>query len=221
MELFIENDLDAAAFSKIKSYGMIGEFKKNQIIIEQGQNIDRLYLIDKGFGKLSLLSEDGRSHIIGYCGSMSWISEFFYLSGGTESNYGVEAATDVVSYIFDRFSMEKVLDQYEVAFSLGQSAIKKCILAENKIKSICFSSVEKRIIWVFRNFIEKFGIKCNEGILMNFYVSRKDIAELSACSIEMVDLFLKTSKKNLIIVRVNDKFLIQNPEALWKGGILC
>lgn len=220
MELFIENDLNIEDFTRIKPFGTQIRFKKNQVVINQGQYVDSLFFIYTGFAKLCLLAEDGRSHIVGYCGSMSFISEFFYLSGGRESNYSVTAATDVFCCVFDKFSLRNLFNQYDIAFSIGQSAIKKCIMAENKIKNICFLSAEKRIILVIKGFMDKFGVSTNEGILIDFYISRKDLADLSGCSIEMVDLFLKNSKKNNVILRLKDRLLITNAKELWEGGII-
>lgn len=111
--------------------------------------------------------------------------------------------------VFRHEMVRSFMANYEISLSIYKSLIKKNVLVEDKIKNLSFFDTRQRISWVLKCLIDRFGIQEKEGILINFPITRQDLADLSSSSIEAVDVFIRKAKNNGMIDRKDGFILIK------------
>ncbi|HHV64298.1 MAG TPA: Crp/Fnr family transcriptional regulator [Peptococcaceae bacterium] len=187
---FPEIDLPQQFLTKIRKYGKQKTFKPKEIIIHQGEWFNDLYFIEEGFVKYTLFSIEGGVQTICYLGKGFFLGEYAYTSGGDNSTVTLEAATTLKLLLFnqnDKTNLYRIADFKR--FLLRNMAL-MTRLVKTQIESLSLYTSEQRIAKTIEDSKKHFTYfgKKEAG---KYYLTKKEIADLSGCSLETVNRYAK------------------------------
>ncbi len=98
------------AFTDLARISHIRTYEAGEIIVDQGGRSDRVGRVIRGVLKIVKSLPDGRDQIIG----LSHPSDFFGRLYSANTDYSIEAATDVTLCTIDRIAFERLLREHPV-----------------------------------------------------------------------------------------------------------
>lgn len=179
----------------LRKHGQQITFKPKELIVLQGQHLESLYFIETGFVKYTLFSMEGGVQTICYLGKGFFLGECSYISGGTISTVTMEAATDLRLLMFSQSVKNNLyqIDGFKKLLLKNISYITR--LVKTQIESISLKNSDQRIQKTLEDADDNFTILGGKNA-NKFRLTKKEIADLSGCSLETVNRFIKTFAKN-------------------------
>ena len=160
------------------------------MIVLQEQYLDKLFYIEKGFVKFTLFSLEGGEQTVFYLDKGFFCGEYPFLAGGLKSDVTIEAATETQLLVFTQCIKECLchIEGFKKLLLSNMSLIAKTI--KTQIVNIALYSAEERICKTLEE-AEKY-FENEEGSKIS--LTRKVIADLSGCSVETVNRYMKAIK---------------------------
>lgn len=194
--------------SELQKHIIIRNFKRNEIILNENDSLNYLYLIISGELKVTQLSAEGKEHIIAIHKKGDFFGEMGLLDGKT-TPATIVALKDCRICLISRESFSKIM--------MSNTAVVKDIIdilclrlrqAWLQIRAMSFEDAEDRIRFALKELGEKFGIRDNRGLIINFGVTHQNIADLSKTSRETVSRFFSKAERAEEIEILADKKIL-------------
>lgn len=188
--LFLETGIPKIIAEDLSKYGKKITYKPREVIVLQEQYLDKLFYIEKGFVKFTLFSLEGGEQTVFYLGKGFFCGEYPFLAGGLKSDVTIEAATETQLLVFTQCTKDCLchIEGFKKLLLSNMSLIAKTI--KTQIVNITLHSAEERICKTMEEAERYF--KNEEGNKIS--LTRKEIADLSGCSVETVNRYMKTIK---------------------------
>jgi CRP/FNR family transcriptional regulator len=194
--------------SELQKHVVIRDFKRNEVILNENDSLNYLYLIISGELKVIQLSAEGKEHIIAIHKKGDFFGEMGLLDGKT-TPATIVALKDCRICLITRESFSKII--------MSNTAVVKNIIdilclrlrqAWLQIRAMSFEDAEDRIRFALKELGEKFGIRDNRGLIINFGVTHQNIADLSKTSRETVSRFFSRAERAEEIEILADKKIL-------------
>ena len=193
-ELFYYNvdsqEMEHVCHTKVEEY-----YSKGDVIIEEGQPIDKFTYLKSGLVKLNKQGEDGRGQIIMIAKPFDFVSLLSVFSD-TYYNYSVTALEDSITCNLDLGNLKRMIrDNGEFAMSImsKMSKVSDKIIIENL--NIRKKQVHGRVAYLLLFFAEQIYMKDD----FELPVSRREIAEFIGKTTENVIRTLSEFRKDGVI----------------------
>ncbi|WP_339609141.1 response regulator [uncultured Planktosalinus sp.] len=195
----IDNDSDLRSLNDLKNYlddnGKELNFKKGELIFEQGYNSNYIYLINKGIVKCHKIDESGKElttalykedDLFGYA---SLLQNIPYQESAT-------AMDNCELVAVAKEELKEVLNNnHKVNFDLINLLSDNLAEIKDQLLQMAYGSVRKKTATTILQFAEKMNKKKNE----NIKISRSDLASVAGIATESLIRTLSSFNKEGII----------------------
>lgn len=194
--------------SELQKHIIIRNFKRNEIILNENDSLNYLYLIISGELKVTQLSAEGKEHIIAIHKKGDFFGEMGLLDGKT-TPATIVALKDCRICLISRESFSKIMMSNTVVIkNIIDILCLRLRQAWLQIRAMSFEDAEDRIRFALKELGEKFGIRDNRGLIINFGVTHQNIADLSKTSRETVSRFFSKAERAEEIEILADKKIL-------------
>lgn len=165
--------------------------ENNKVIAVQGAHNNLIYLVDKGWVKVSKLADDGKDTIIDICGAGEFLCvPTLFLKEEFPVNVTAIGTSKVLAV--DKNSFELFLFRYPeimamLLIDLGQKIVKmrEVMLAANR------QTAYGQVLDLLMHFANIFGTDTTNGRVIPFSVTQQDIGDFIGLSRPRVNICLK------------------------------
>lgn len=185
-----------------------------EILFSQGDPARRCYLFLKGRLKLTALHEQGKKAVIRYIGPGQLTAAVAVFK---ERDYPVTAETigPVEVLAWDRQVIVKLMLAYpQLALNMLKVVIDRLDDVQTRYLEISAEQVEQRIARALLRIMRHSGRKTDEGILIDFPISRQELADYTGATLYTVSRILSAWSKKGWIKSGREQITIADPHAL-------
>jgi len=177
-----EEDLDT-----ITKHATRRQFKKNTIILNEGDATDSLYIVEKGKAKAFLTSQNGREIILGMIGEGSCFGEVALLDGEPRSAHVMTLEPSEFLIIAHDDFQQCLKDNINIAVKLLSALVERNRELTGSIKNLALSSIYRRMV----NLFLKMAVEKDDVLIIEEKLTQQQIANLIGSSREMVNKIIQ------------------------------
>jgi len=180
----------------------------------EGDPALRCYGVQRGLLKLSKLHEEGRETIVRYIHPGELTAAVAVFRG---KEYPVTALavgpTEVVSW--DRETMLELMTVHPpLAINMLRTALDRLDDIQSRYLELQAERVEQRIARAVLRMMQQSGRKTDEGILIDFRLSRQDLADYTGTTLFTVSRAISRWERNGWIASGRERIVVTDPHAL-------
>jgi CRP/FNR family transcriptional regulator, cyclic AMP receptor protein len=196
---------------ELQKHIILRDFRQNEIILNEDDTLNCLYLVLSGELKVVQVNADGKEHILAIHKRWDFFGEMALLDGKTTPATIVGLKDGRICLIPKEPFFNIIMANSAVVDRIISMLCMRLRQAWLQIRAMSFGDAEQRIRFALQELGEKFGIRDNRGVIIDFCVTHQNIANLSTTSRETVTRFLsKAAKANEIEILANKKILLKN-----------
>jgi len=207
-------DIPVDNIQRVMDSGIRKSFEKGDIVFRQGDPAKWTCFLETGQLKLSKLHEDGREAIIRYIGPGELTAATTVLKKN-EYPLTAETLSPTTVIVWDKNKMFDLMQEYpQITINLLSLALERLEEMQQRFLEISAEQAERRIARALLRIMKHAGIKTNNGILIDFSVSREDIADFTGTTHYTVSRVLSDWKRKGWIISTRQKIQITDVHAL-------
>ena len=208
----IFTDLDDASLELILSRARTLTYKKNTILMNEGESGECLYVIQSGLVKIYVSDEDGNEVILFVEGPGSYIGEISLLDDAPRTASAVTLEKTQVLLISKSVFIDCVKLNPEIAFSIIRAMTQRLRRATDSIRSLALKNVYQRLAL---KLIELSVVEGDDRFLPR-KISQQELANMIGASREMVSkLLAELTKGEYIGIRDKKLHLLKTLPHNW------
>ncbi|MCX5883145.1 MAG: Crp/Fnr family transcriptional regulator [Deltaproteobacteria bacterium] len=188
--------------------------KSGEILFRQGDPAHKCFLVLNGRLKLIKLHEEGKEAILRYIGPGEVTA---IISVFKEKEYPATAeiigATEAVGW--DKQTMvQLMLECPPLAMNMLRCTINRLDELQNRYLEICTEQVEQRIARALLRIMKQSGRRAEDGIHIDFPLSRQELADYTGTTIYTVSRILSAWEKKGWIKSRREQIIVCDPHSL-------
>jgi len=206
--------IKAEHYADILNRGRRIHFKSGETLFREGDPAQRCYLVLNGRLKLTKLHKQGKEAIIRYIGPGELTAAVAVFK---EKDYPVTAETIGITEVvtWDKKTMVKAMLNYpRLALNMLRVAIDRIDDVQTRYLELCAEQVEQRIARALLRIMRQCGRRTDEGILIDFRLSRQELADYTGTTLYTVSRTLSAWRKNGWIKSGRERITVIDPHAL-------
>jgi len=163
------------------------ELNRGEVLFDEGENGDRLYIIEEGKIKLGSSSGDGRENLLAILGPGEMFGELSLFDPGPRS-LSASAVSDSVLYELEHTALVRVIEERPVVAKHLLTALARRLRRTNEaLADLVFSDVPGRVAKALLDLSTRFGERVDEGIRVAHDLTQEELAQLVGASRETVN----------------------------------
>ncbi len=179
--------LDDEAAAALRATMEERRLRRGEVLFEEGDAGDRLYVVTEGKVKLGRRSGDGRENLLAVLGPGSMFGELSLFDPGPRSAT-VTAVTDCVMQTLSHDELGRWLNgRPEVARGLLLQRAGRLRRANDVVADLVFSDVPGRVAKALLDLAMRFGRRGDDGIHVHHDLTQEELAQLVGASRETVN----------------------------------
>lgn len=152
-------------------------FQKGQILIDEGDKSETLFIINKGLVKVSKFTLLGKEQILYIMTSGDFFGELHLFNHDEGNNFCAYAIEDTEICMLMKKDIDNIIEANpQIALKLLKAVTKRLTHTENLAQNLATKDPEIRIAHMILEFEEKFGIKKQEGLFIQLPITREEIS---------------------------------------------
>lgn len=187
---------------------------KNKAVFEQGEAAERFYLLLDGRLRVVRTTPEGQQIVVRFIGPGELFGIAMALRIPTYPGTAI-AVTDSIALSWPNAIWPELVGKYP---SLGLNTLQtvggRLQDANTRIVEMATQQVERRIAHALLRLANQAGRKVNEGVLIDFPISRQDIAEMTGTTLHTVSRTLSAWEDKGWIEGGRQRVLLREPHAL-------
>ncbi|MBN2438751.1 MAG: Crp/Fnr family transcriptional regulator [Deltaproteobacteria bacterium] len=217
-DIFSRSDLfvgiDEDKLSDIFSFGDRAVYEWGETLFREGDPAAKSYLVLKGRFKLSKLHEDGKEAIVRYINPGEMTAAVSVFKG---KNYPATAQavgpSEVVGW--NRETMLEIMTANpQIAINLLGLVVERLDDIQNRYLELQAERVEQRLARALLRIMKQSGRRTDEGILIDFRLSRQDLADYTGTTLYTVSRTLSSWEKKGWVRSGRERIIVADPHAL-------
>jgi len=202
--------------SQISNILVVKRFKKNEIILQEEDTNEYMYVILNGKVKVVQTTEDGKEILLALHQSGDFFGEMSLIDGKT-SPANVIATEDSTAAIISKKDFNSLIrNQKKVLDNLLLILCSRHRESWDKIQMLNYKNASHRIKILFLMLSDKYGEKTAEGVTINMKLTHQEIAEMTGMTRETVTRVLDRWQREGEINVLKNKFIHLSPIFLQK-----
>lgn len=191
----------------------IRNFQKGQILIYEGDMVENIYFLIKGYVKVSNIHTNGTKRTIVVYGPGDSFPLASFLSGQGITRYFYECMTDIELKVMpQQVFQEKIKGHLEWGEKLIAYSYNISLQFVERIEALSANSARQKVAAMLNYLSAKTGQKTDGKIRLEIPLTSQDIADMCGLTRETASLQLQRLKKDGIVsgrrhLLVNDKKL--------------
>ncbi|MBA4389574.1 MAG: Crp/Fnr family transcriptional regulator [Syntrophus sp. (in: bacteria)] len=192
-----ENEIDA-----ISRILFVNSHYKNQVIFQEGDAGDALFIVLKGAVKVCLYDEEGREYVLDVIGKDGFFGELALIDELPRSANAVAMESSDLLVIRRQDFMKLLTENPHIAIGILRVLSRRLRVADERIRWLAFLNVEGRILKYLLEIGAKSGVKVKDYIIIEKGPTQIEVANSCGCSRETVSRMVASLiKKGIISVR--------------------
>ncbi len=187
---------------------------KNGTMFEQGDRADTFYILVDGRLKVSQTTPSGQQVVIRYIGP----GEFFgcvAVAGQTEYPGTATAAVDSVAIGWDAAASKALMERFpKFAINALGTMGARVREAHTRIREMSTEQVEQRVARAILRFAQQAGKRVENGVRIDFPLSREDIAQMTGTTLHTVSRILSRWEEAGLVESGRQRITIRQPHGL-------
>jgi CRP-like cAMP-binding protein len=202
----------------IKGYFSVEEFRKKEAIFDEGDPSDVLYGVLEGKVKITKISAEGKEIIIEVISPGDVFGAVAVMRGFPYPANAV-AMEDSKLLRVSRTNFLKILDGYpSVMYCMMQNIGDRMKGSHESLKNIALEKVSSRIASLLLKLAEKSGVETPEGTVIDFKLTKQDIADMVGTTVETSIRTMSQFKKQGLVEEREGQIVIKDAEKLRSLG---
>ena len=191
------------------------DYNKGDTIFLEGNEADKLYLINEGKIKLYKYTKDGKQQILHILPDGEFFGELNLFNKG-EYHFSAEAITKTKLCTLTKDKMKDIiLQRPEIGIKILEVIGNRLSEVENLAQHLATNDVESRIAYLIMDLSEKYGKETSKGVEIELPINREDMSNYTGVARETISRKLKKFEEEGLIKLVgNKKILILDEESL-------
>lgn len=185
------------------------EYKKNDIIFLEGDEVNKVYRIKSGIVKLEKIYENGEAKIIDLVTTDDYLALLTVLKDIEEYPVSAVCLTDVVLSPIDRFDAEDAYqDNLHFKEQCLQCAAHRIGIFQDHTFLSSNTEIEDRVIHTLTHLSKKFGKRSREIIEVTLPISKTELANMIGLRRETLSRKLSKMVENGVLSIEKNKYTI-------------
>ncbi|WP_293786128.1 Crp/Fnr family transcriptional regulator [uncultured Aeromicrobium sp.] len=181
------NGLDETASAALESSMEAASLRRGEILFNEGDEGDKLYVVISGKIKLGRTSPDGRENLLAILGPGQMFGELSFFDPGPRSATAT-AVTDASLKSLGHDALSPVLNNHpDVAKALLNQLAGRLRRTNEVVGDMVFSDVPGRVSKALLDLADRFGREAEDGIYVNHDLTQEELAQLVGASRETVN----------------------------------
>nr|WP_254450831.1 Crp/Fnr family transcriptional regulator [Aeromicrobium stalagmiti] len=161
--------------------------RRGEILFNEGDDGNQLYVVTEGKVKLGRTSPDGRENLLAILGPGQMFGELSFFDPGPRSATAT-AVTDVELKSLGHEALSPVLNAHpDVAHALLNQLAGRLRRTNEVVGDLVFSDVPGRVAKALLDLASRFGRRADDGIHVNHDLTQEELAQLVGASRETVN----------------------------------
>lgn len=207
--------LEAQALDDIAHAAEIRVIEKDKTVFEQGATADTLYILLSGRVKVSQITIDGHQVVMKFMGAGDMVGG---LAVFARTPFPASAATvaDSGFAMWDAPTIFRLMERHpHIAINALALLGRRLQEMHGNYRELAFERVERRIAHAVLRLARQAGKKVEDGIEIDFQISRQDIAEMTGTTLHTVSRIISGwEHKGLLVEGGRQRVVIRQPHAL-------
>lgn len=188
--------------------------KRGQIVFNQGDVFANQFMLLSGEVKIVAVSIEGERIAMRYVGPGELFGGLLYESL-EECPVTAIAAKESSALCWSRSGIHKLLMTYpRLSINLVNLLGLELARLRNRFQELATERIEQRVARALVRLVDQAGRKVESGVLIDFPVSRQDLAELTGTTLYSVSRILAQWERMGILESGRQKICIRNPHGL-------
>jgi CRP/FNR family transcriptional regulator len=187
-------------------------YKKNQIILDEEETNEFMYIIIRGKVKIARVGMDGKETILSLHGSGEFFGELSLIDGKTTPATVFALDNSHVAIISRGHFYSLLYTQHKVLENLLRILVSRLRDSWNKIQMLTFHNAADRVKLLLRMLADNLGEETDRGTILTVKLIHQDIADMTGLTRETVTRVLDRYVKNGEIKIHGNKHIILTPD---------
>lgn len=185
-------------------------FRKDEILFHEGDAAAMVYLIYRGRIKLAQVGEEGEEIILRYIGPGELLALVAVLKGREYPAAGIVVQEGEAFCWEGRTLRDLMLRHPEIALNALEVVTGRLIEFQERYREQTTERVERRVAKTLLRLTRRAGHRVAEGVLIDFPLTRQDIAELAGTTLYSVSRILSAWEKRGWVKSGREKVILCN-----------
>jgi len=195
----------------------VKRFRKNEIILQEEDTNEYMYIILDGKVKVVQTTEDGKEILLAIHQAGDSFGEMSLIDGKT-SPATVMATENSTAAIVSKKDFYSIIEtQKKVLNNLLLLLCSRYRESWEKIQMLNYKNASHRVKILFLMLSDKYGEKTPEGITLNIKLTHQEIAEMTGMTRETVTRVIDKWQRDGEINVLKNKFIRLSPDFLTEG----
>jgi CRP-like cAMP-binding protein len=183
-------------------------FEKGEFIFREGDRLDSIIIMNQGSAKAVKYTADGREQILYVLLEGDFFGENNILANQT-AQYSIQALKPSKICMLSKENFNSLLKKHpSIAIKIIEELGNRINRLESTIKSMGVRDVDARIANLLIDYLNQFGQKTSEGILIKLPISKEEIANLLGLARETLSRKLRLLEERNIIKSIGNKNIL-------------
>jgi len=178
------DDADVSALQASMSTTRLG---RGEVLFREGEQGDRLYVIQDGKVKLGRSSTDGRENLVAILGPGEMFGELSVFDPGPRNATATAVAETHLIGLGNDGLQQFLSERPAVAQSLLAALAKRLRRTNDSLADLVFTDVPGRVAKALLDLSERFGKQTDDGVLVAHDLTQEELAQLVGASRETVN----------------------------------
>ncbi len=190
-------------------------FAKGGIIFEQGAAADSFFLLLHGRVRAYRLTPDGQQIVVRFVGP----GELFGIAmaiGSPSYPANAAAVVDSVVIVWPAAAWGKLVARFPaLALNTMQTIGGRLQEAHTRMTEMATEEVTRRVAHTLLRLAQQAGRKTKDGVLIDFPITRQDIAEMSSTTLHTVSRILSAWEQEGLVESGRQRVLLRDPHRIY------
>lgn len=213
-QLALFKRLDDLALDEVASHATLRRFTTGRPVFIQGAQAREFFILISGKLKVTQLTEDGQQVVVRFVvpGELFGIARALQRSDypGTATTVVDSAAVAWSMSFWDSF-VEK---NPSLAISAMQTVGQRLQESHTRLREMATEEVERRVAHAVLRLTRQSGVAEEDGIRIDFPLSKQDIAEMTGTTLHTVSRIMSTWQAKGLVRTGRQKLLVRDPQGL-------
>ncbi len=179
--------LNEEQYSALAARTGTASLRRGEILFEEGDRGDRLYIITEGKIKLGHTSDDGRESLLAILGPGEIIGELTLFDPGPRSTTAT-AVSPVSMLVLEHRDLMEILDvNPDLAKHMLRALAQRLRRTNESLSDLVFSDVPGRVAKALLDLSDRFGTATETGVHVPHDLTQEELAQLVGASRETVN----------------------------------
>lgn len=207
-------NLSAAALDDILSRAQILRLLKGEAVFRQGETADRFFLLLHGRLRVTRINGEGAQILVRFVAPNDMFGVAMAIGAAAYPGTAT-AAVEFLALSWPNAAWTELIAAYpSLAVKAMQSLGERLQDTQDRVLDLATQNVEQRLAGVVLKLVRQAGRKTEGGLLIDFPLSRQDLAEMTGATLFTVSRTLSAWEERGLVERGRQRVLVRDMAGL-------